>query len=159
QEAQWVNGLIRDGINPTLAKKAYRSHKKNEVRGWIDDLARNRHENLTVLSLFNAWIADGVNRKNDNYELRRVFNKDVLPVIGKVPVRQLSEIDVLKVLRKQQRRGVVKLVLTTLSDMKQMFSWAEKRQPWRQLLIDGNPVLQINKKTLTPTGYRSERNR
>src|SRR5699024_9058972 len=130
QEAQWVNGLIRDGINPTLAKKAYRSHKKNEVRGWIDDLARNRHENLTVLSLFNAWIADGVNRKNDNYELRRVFNKDVLPVIGKVPVRQLSEIDVLKVLRKQQRRGVVKLVLTTLSDMKQMFSWAEKRQPW-----------------------------
>src|SRR5699024_4292792 len=106
-----------------------------------------------------AWIADGVNRKNDNYELRRVFNKDVLPVIGKVPVRQLSEIDVLKVLRKQQRRGVVKLVLTTLSDMKQMFSWAEKRQPWRQLLIDGNPVLQINKKTLTPTGYRSERNR
>jgi len=25
-------------------------------------------------------------------------------------------------------------------NIKQMFRWAEKRQPWRRLLIDGNPA-------------------
>src|SRR5699024_6526648 len=96
---------------------------------------------------------------NNNHELHRLFHKDILPIIGSIEVRHLKELDILNVLRNQKRRGVVKLVLTTLADIRQLLSWAEKRQPWRRLLIDGNPALLIDKNTLTPVGYQSERDR
>ena len=32
--------------------------------------------------LFESWLADGVSRKDGNAELRRTFEKDVLPTIG-----------------------------------------------------------------------------
>ena len=37
--------------------------------------------------MFEAWLSDGVSRDDDNAELRRTFEKDVMPFIGDKPVR------------------------------------------------------------------------
>ena len=43
--------------------------------------------------------------------------------------------------------------------MRQALSWAEKRQPWRPLLIAGNPADLITEDSITPPDYKSERER
>lgn len=47
-----------------------------------------------------------------------------------------------------RERTVVKLA----ADMRQLFKWADMRQPWRSLLINGNPALLVN------GGYNTHKN-
>lgn len=97
--------------------------------------------------MFDAWIADGVARKNGNAELRRSFEKDVLPVLGDKPVRSITEHDLRKVLRTMVALGVNRMSVRVHQDLVQLFAWTEKRQPWRSLLIEGNPadLIEIRK--------------
>jgi len=63
-------------------------------------------ENLTVQNMFDAWLLDGVRRKEGNAELRRSFNADVLPVIGHIAIRDLTEHELRAILRTMVARGV-----------------------------------------------------
>jgi integrase len=96
--------------------------------------------NLTVQDLFDAWLLDGVRRKDGNKELRRAFAADVLPAIGTRPIKHLTEHDLRGVLRVLVERGVNRAAVVIRNNLKQMFVWAEKRQPWRKLLVDGDPM-------------------
>lgn len=49
--------------------------------------------------LFHVWLRDGVARQDNNKELARLFAKDVLPVIGQVPISDLGEQHILAMLR------------------------------------------------------------
>ena len=40
-----------------------------------------------------------------------------------------------------------------LTEMRQMFRWAIKRQPWRPLLVDGNPADLVELRQVVPLGY------
>lgn len=97
-------------------------------------------DKLSVQDLFDAWLADGVRRKDGNAELRRSFNADVLLKLGKKPIKSLTEHDIRAVLRAMVGRGVNRAAVVARNNLTQMFSWAEKRQPWRKLLADGNPM-------------------
>jgi integrase len=97
-------------------------------------------DNLTVQAMFDAWLNDGVRRKDGNAELQRSFNADVLPTIGQIPVKQVTEHDLRGVLRTMVGRGVNRAAVVMRNNLTQMFAWAEKRQPWRKLLIDGDPM-------------------
>jgi integrase len=110
-------------------------------------------ENLTVNELFGAWMIDGVRRKDGNAELQRSFDKDVLPEIGDIAVRQITEHELRKVLRKMVDRGVNRLAVLTCGNLTQMFLWAEKRQPWRKLLTEGNPVQLIEIEKIVSPDY------
>jgi hypothetical protein len=44
-------------------------------------------------------------------------------------------------------------------DIGQMLRWAEKRKPWRGLLIEGNPADLVEIKKLVPIGYTKKRTR
>jgi integrase len=114
---------------------------------------KEQTENLTVRDLFTAWIADGVQRKDDNAELQRSFDKDVLPEIGGKAIRSVTEHDLRALLRKMVDRGVNRLTVLTSSNIKQMFLWAEKRQPWRKLLSEGNPVQLIEIEKIVSPKY------
>jgi len=83
-------------------------------------------------------MRDGVSRLDGNAELRRSFSKDVLPAIGDKPLRTITEKDLLGVLRSVKSRGLNRTVVILSKDIGQMLRWAEKRKPWRTLMIDGN---------------------
>jgi hypothetical protein len=41
--------------------------------------------------MFDAWITDGVRRKDGNAMLKRMFATDVLPAIGTVAIKDVTE--------------------------------------------------------------------
>jgi len=135
--------LVASGINPNDQKKAQRIERQAEVEATIAHAERERVENLTVQAMFDSWIADGVARKDGNAEIRRLFEKDVLPAIGAKPVRNVTEHDLRALLRVLVARGVNRTAVRARNDIVQMFGWAERRQPWRALMSEGNPALLV----------------
>lgn len=97
-------------------------------------------------------MQDGVRRKDGNAELLRSFSADVLPLIGSKSIKDITEHDLRGVLRALVNRGVNRAAVVMRNNLKQMFAWAEKRQPWRKLLIDGDPMDLIEiEKIVSPT--------
>ncbi|MFN3791608.1 tyrosine-type recombinase/integrase [Massilia sp.] len=108
---------------------------------------------LTLGDLFEAWLRDGVRRKDGNAELRRTFNLDILPVLGQKPLRNVTEHDVRAVLRSIVDRGVNRTAVIAKNNLTQMFAWAGKRQPWRKLLIEGDPMSLIEIEKIVSPEY------
>lgn len=147
------------GINPTAARKAAKIEAQAAVDATIAQAERQAAENKTVADLFEEWLHDGVSRQDGNAELRRSFNKDVLPVIGEKPLRNLTEKDLLAVLRAIKARGLNRAVVIRSKDLGQMLRWAEKRQPWRTLMADGNPADLVEVNKLLDHDYQEQRDR
>lgn len=132
-----IQALARDGIDFQQQRaEADRVKAETSAAAEAAALAASR----SVEEMFNAWLADGVSRKDGNAELRRSFGKDVLPVIGSKPVKQVTEHDLRTLLRAIVARGANPTAVRIYRGLVQLFAWAEKRQPWRGLMIEGNPV-------------------
>ncbi|HDS1738656.1 tyrosine-type recombinase/integrase [Pseudomonas putida] len=158
-ERDEVKAITAKGILPTDARKAAKIEAQAAVAATIANAERCVAENMTVSDLFEEWIRDGVAREDGNAELRRSFTKDVLPIIGDKPLRILTEKDLLSVLRSVRSRGLNRTVVIRSNDIGQMLRWAEKRKPWRSLLVDGNPAELIDVNHLLDHDYQEERNR
>ncbi|WP_409322932.1 tyrosine-type recombinase/integrase, partial [Pseudomonas putida] len=158
-ERDEVKAVTTKGILPIAARKAANIEAQAAVAATIAQAERRIAENKTVSDLFEEWIRDGVSREDANAELRRSFTKDVLPIIGKKPLRSLTEKDLLTVLRSVKARGLNRTVVIRSKDIGQMLRWAEKRKPWRSLMVDGNPADLIDVKQLLDHDYQEERNR
>lgn len=158
-ERDEARALVTKGLHPTLAAKAARIEAQAAIATTIAEAEREAAENKTVADLFDEWIRDGVSRQDGNAELIRSFNKDVLPLIGKKPLRSLTEKDLLDVLRSVKSRDLNRTVVIRSKDIGQMLRWAEKRKPWRGLMTDGNPADLIDVKKLLDHDYEEQRDR
>jgi integrase len=151
-ERDRARALVKNGVNPADAKRAAKIDAQAEVEATIALAARRETENLTFRAMSEAWFLDGVRRADDNAELRRSFDKDVLPLIGGMPVRAVEEGDVRRVLRTVIGRGAHRMASRTYADMVQLFAWAEQRKPWRALMVEGNPMKLVELVKLLPHG-------
>jgi len=156
------------GVNPSLAKQAAKIEKRAALAQSLEKERQDQEDNLTISDLFQQWLKNGVARMDGNAEIRSAFAKHVLPVIGDKPLRLLTESDLLDTLRKAKERIIRRKraynggnagLLQLASLLKQMLYWAEKRPPWRGLLIAGNPADLINVKTLLDSDYQRHRDR
>lgn len=151
--------LVANGTNPADSKKAARIEAQAAIESTIAEAKAKAISDLTVADLFDEWTRKGVARQDGNAGLLRSFNKDVLPVIGSKAIRTLTDDDLLKVLGNIRSRGLNRTVVVMNNDLGQMLRWAEKRQPWRGLMIDGNPADLIEVDKLLDAGYETERDR
>lgn len=153
--------LVKTGVNPNDHKKAERLEKQAEVKAVIAEAARDAALNLPFRTMFKAWLTDGVARKDGNAELRRAFEKDILPTLAEIPVKGITEHDLRGVLRSMVQRGVNRMTVRLYNELVQLFSWAEKRQPWRSLMVAGNPadLLEIEKIVSKDYDLNEERDR
>ena len=158
-ERDEVKATASKGIDPTAARKAARIEAQAAIAATIAEAERQAAENKTVADLFEEWIRDGVSRQDGNAELIRSFKKDVLPLIGKKPLRNLTEKDLLAVLRSVKARGLNRTVVIRSKDIGQMLRWGEKRKPWRSLMADGNPADLIDVNKLLDHNYEEQRDR
>lgn len=142
--------LVNDGVKPTDAKRAARIEAQAAVEATIAEAARVEAENLPVHAMFEAWMSDDVLRSDGNAELRRCFEKDVLPAIGAKPVRYTTENDLRAILRAVIKRDACRMASRLHSDLIQMFKWAERRKPWRALMAEGNLAELIEFHKLLP---------
>ena len=142
-----VQSLAREGID-------FQVQRAELERAHATAAAAAEAANASVRDLFETWLADGVSRKNGNIRLRQSFERDVLPAIERKPVREVSDSDLVKLLRVVGRsRGRARTAEALLADIRQMFRWAGKRQPWRALLVEGNPADLVELRHVVPQGY------
>ncbi len=128
---------VAAGLNPAIEKKLARIERQEETADKLATLELQRITCLTVQDMFDAWIVDGVRRKDSNAMLKRMFATDVLPAIGAVAIKDVTEHHLRAVLRTMVERGVNRSAVMQRNSLTQMFAWARKRQPWRKLLVDG----------------------
>lgn len=129
---------------------------KKEIEDFIKD------ENLKKLcfyEFFNDWMNFGVCRADGNNELERLFKKDVLPIIGQMPLYEIDSNHLLGVLLEQRARGVTRQSIVTLNDLRQLFRWGMLREPWCEIIGMVNPASQIALKQFVPKSYESVRGR
>jgi len=95
----------------------------------------------TVADLFEHWAkVDLVNRKDGGAEVRRMFNKDVLPFLGSIAVADVTKGQITEVTDALLARGVNRMAKLIFSLMRQMFRFAVDRD-----LIDHDPTASIRK--------------
>lgn len=143
-EAAKIRALARDGIDFQI--------QKEEAK--VADTAKRAEadtENLTTQNLFDEWVIT-TDRKDKGAELRRLFARDVLTKVGTKALKSLTEKDMRSILDAVVNRGSDRMAVMLLSDLKQMFRWAEKRRPWKKL-IDDNPVEHLEAKRITSADY------
>ncbi len=102
-----ARSLLKRGLDPNETHTAQRSEDRQRVQATINAEARHLAEDASIRAMYDAWLADGVSRKDVN----------------------LSR------------------------DLMQMFDWAEKRQPWRRLLQEGNPTNLIEIERIVAADY------
>ena len=165
EEAAKIRALARQGIDYAISLKqeleAQEQKRQAELKRNAEEARTAKTDNLTVQDLVEAWLADGVRRKDGNAELRRSFAADLLPFVRNVTIKHVSEHDLRSVLRAMVARGVDRAAVVMRNNLTQMFAWAEKRQPWRRLLADGNPMdlIEIEKIVSPDYDMSNERHR
>lgn len=153
-ERDEARGQVRAGINPSDQKKVDRIESQARLDAVIAEALRKKDECLSFEAMFEAWMRDGVCRADGNAELRRTFEKDILPAVGTVEVRDLTDAHLRDALRTIGRgRGRARTAERMLVEMRQLFRWAEKRKPWRALMIEGNPATLVDLKMVVPQDY------
>jgi integrase len=145
-----VRDALWRGADPNEKRQADRIVERERVRASIAANQRRRAEDATVEEMARAWRKTGVLRKDGNAELRRVFEKDLLSRFGYRPVRLATEQDLRDAPSAIVARSAHRVAVRLWRDLRQMFAWAEKRQPWRKLLIDGNPAELVRIETIVP---------
>lgn len=141
------------GIDPAVHKKIKKEDDKVAVAAKLEEIERQKNENKTVQDMVDAWLKDGVRRHDQNAELKRSFSADVLPKIGKKSVRELTEHDLRDVLQTLVARGVNRSAVIMRNNLAQLFAWAKVRQPWRKLMVEGNPMDLIDIELILPDDY------
>ena len=154
-----IRALSRSGIDFKVEAEKAKIEEENAKIAAIELEQAEKLKNRTVRDLYDAWLDGGVFRKDGNGALKRLMEKDALPFIGDTPVRALTEKQIQDVYRKVIDRGTERTAVDLSNSIGQMMRWAEKRQPWRGLLIDGNPAELVNVKKLVSHDYTEERDR
>jgi len=147
-----IQALARNGIDFNEQQEEQRKHNRAEAE-------KKAVESLTFQDLFKIWIADGVSRSDGNKYIIQTFNKHALPALGDIEVRHLSEHHLRTVYRSIIKEKKCATAVELSKDIGQMLRWAEKRKPWRALLVDGNPSELVEIEKLLPKDYTKERTR
>jgi integrase len=86
------------------------------------------------------YLTSGLHGKADDYRrtIRRVLEKDVLPVLGARPVGEITADDVRAICGQISERGSPKMALHTRNVIKRLYDYLNERQ-----LVSGNPAQAV----------------
>lgn len=148
-----AHALLATGVNPTDHKSAEKIANQAEIEETIAQAEIKKNENKTFFDMYSDWIENGVKRKDANAEIKRSFEKDVLPHLRDVPIKALTEQKLRSVLRLMTERKVGRSTEMRFNDLVQLFNWAKVRQPYRKLLTEGNPMDLVEIKIILPDDF------
>ena len=146
-ERDRMRGVLDDGRNPVAEKviarlkvKADQAEEAADEQARINDLAAQQAR-LTVRDLFERWTSvDLIRRRDGGKEIRRMFEKDVLPTIGALAVEDVRKGHVTGVTDSLLARGVPRMAKLIFSLIRQMFRFAVDRD-----IIEADPTASIRK--------------
>ena len=159
KERDKARALVKAGIDPRAHKVVEKIKERTTIEEAIRADELKRTQALTFDDLFQKWIMDGVSRSDGNKYITQSFGKHAIPSLGNIELRHLTEQHLRELYRKIIAAGKTATAVELSKDIGQMLRWAEKRKPWRALLIDGNPSELVDIKQLVPKDYTKERRR
>ncbi len=119
--------MLRDGIDPSDARKSQRRQKKLNAENSFESIARE-------------WI-DHRSEKWEEITRSRIlaqFEADVFPMIGKTPIADLKARDVIAVAKAIEARGAGEMASRVLQRMRSVFRRAVVTER-----IESNPMLDV----------------
>ncbi|MGJ0515832.1 MAG: tyrosine-type recombinase/integrase [Methylomicrobium sp.] len=131
---------LKKGIDPALERKLELERQRQKQLDEQAELARQQAL-ITVRDLFERWAATDLrNRKDGGKEIRRMFEKDVLPVIGPLAVAEVRKGHITEITDALLLRSVNRMAKLILSLVRQMFRFAVDRD-----IIEFDPTASIRK--------------
>lgn len=131
----------QQGIDPGLARQQARAEQlrtQREAAAALQGLASKP----TTRQLFEEWHRREASQRSDGgAEIRRAFEKDVLPKLGGIHAEEISRRHVMAVLDEVKERGVRRYANILLQYLRQMFRFAAVRE-----IVRGDPTFGILKK-------------
>ncbi len=135
-EAAKARESIKQQIDPQVQRKLRQAEQ--EAQRKILEAAQSRQ---TVKDLFDRWAeVDLIRRKDGGKEVRRMFEKDVLPKIGTLAVEDVKKGHITLVTDPLLARGVNRMAKVVFSLVRQMFRFAVDRDH-----IEADPTASIRK--------------
>ncbi|MHB1359796.1 MAG: tyrosine-type recombinase/integrase [Rhodocyclaceae bacterium] len=151
--------LLAQGKDPNqdkrigrLDEKAAQAEAVAHAHSRIAD-AEAQQARITVTDLFERWAAvELIRRKDGGKEIRRMFQKDVLPTLGPLAVEDVRKGHITAVTDALLARGVTRMAKLIFSLIRQMFRYAVDRD-----IIENEPTAAIRKSRIG--GKPTERDR
>lgn len=122
QRDEWA-ALVANGISPKEAVMANKTAHLNTVKAFGLD-----------------WLESQLVGKSRSYAttMTRIFEKDVIPAIGRMPLNEVKPADVLKLCDRIKARGSPKMALLTRNVVRRMYDYAVARQ-----MAETNPATAL----------------
>lgn len=148
--AQQAKTDISRGADP-MGQRQLEAERRAEV---VEIKAREAASRVSVVEAFERWMLSDkpLNRVDGGAELRRMFERDVLPRIGEKAMPEVMQADIYGITDSILARGANRMAQSAFSDIKQFFGYATARQ-----IIPTNPCEQIKKKEIGKQPVSRER--
>lgn len=144
--------LVKRGIDPALEAKLEKDRQRQAQLAEQAALAKQQAR-ITVRELFGRWKkTDLIRRKDGGKEIERMFEKDVLPVLGDIPVEDVRKGHITAVTDALLARGVNRMARMIFSLVRQMFRFAVDRD-----IIEADPSANIRKAKIGSKEVERER--
>lgn len=150
---------VTSGVDPVDCNRAERLKRKADVAQSIAEQqariadAEAQQARITVADLFERWATvELIRRKDGGKEIRRMFQKDVLPTLGPLAVEDVRKGHITAVTDALLARGVTRMAKLIFSLIRQMFRYAVDRD-----IIEHEPTASIRKARIG--GKPTERDR
>lgn len=151
-QAAQIDLQRKQGVDPIEQRQQEAKQRETEAHAKANAEAEQAAR-ITVSGLFERWAAvDLTRRKDGGAEVRRMFEKDVLPTLGALPVEDVRKGHVTGVTDALLARGVARMAKVIFSLMRQMFRFAVDRD-----IIEFDPTSAIRKAKIG--GKDTERDR
>lgn len=147
READKARDSLAQIVDPLTERRAREAEAHAKANAEAEQAAR-----ITVSGLFEQWVAGALAQRKDRAEIRRMFEKDVLPTLGALPVEDVRKGHVTGVTDALLARGVPRMAKVVFSLMRQMFRFAVDKD-----FIEFDPTSAIRKAKIG--GKDTERDR
>ena len=135
------------------SRQAAEQARLDEEREAARILAEAHARRATVRDLFERWLTiDLVRHRDRGKEVRRMFEKDVLPLLGQMAVEDIRKVHVTTVTDALLARGVPRMAKVIFSLIRQMFRFAVDRD-----IIEFDPTSGIRKAKIGGKDVERER--
>ncbi|MBS3916997.1 MAG: tyrosine-type recombinase/integrase [Sulfuritalea sp.] len=142
-----AEALLAEGKDPNEARrnrklsgKAEQAEAAAQAKARIAE-AEALQARITVADLFERWATvELIRRRDGGKEIRRMFRKDVLPIIGALAVEDVRKGHITAVTDALLARGVTRMAKLIFALIRQMFRFAVDRD-----IIEADPTATIRK--------------
>lgn len=146
-----MTGKRRQGIDPIIEIEENEAVAKAEDAATAKAMAAEAAR-LTVKDLFGRWQRHDLKaRKDSGAEVRRSFEKDILPVLGDIAAEDVKRSAIAACLDAVVERGAPIIARNLLGDLRQMFGFAIKRE-----YVENDPTSHLKRDDF---GRKIERDR